>query len=127
EIVPGNFGSSCYILIEEVAEVGTGESFSRLANAVRVGEEESFLRVVRVQPLEEVAQRCGVVTLFAHLEIEHHTKNLTLVVIGNAAWGQPVITVFLEPCFEAGSFRGLGAVCRAHLQGGDGVNKATEI
>ena len=66
-------------------------------------------------------------TRLAHLQVEHHPKQVSLVVIGNAALGKAIVIVFFEPCVEAGFFRRLGKMSRPPLQFGNLARQRPEV
>lgn len=104
-----------------------GDSFCGFAHAFGVIEEAAFLRIVRVHPFENFAERRLAMTGIAHREVEHDTEQLALVVIGNAALGTAVVAIALKPGIEAGLFGGLREVRGAALEFRDSFAEPGEI
>src|SRR5207302_9636695 len=58
EIVPRNLLRARDIVREEPSQIGMAHRFGSLAHAIRIRKEPSFLRVILIHPLKDVAQRC---------------------------------------------------------------------
>ena len=89
------------------------------AHAFAVGKEQPLAGVVFIQPMEDFTNRSGSVRILADLQVEQNAEQVSLVVIRDAAIGQPVVVVLLQPGVEAGFFRRLSKVRGAPLQFGD--------
>ena len=127
EIIPRNLVGPGYILREERRKVGVADGFGGLANAVGIVEEAALLRVVRVHPLQDFAQRRLSVAGVAHREIEHHAQQFAFVVVGDAALGTAVVAVALEPGIEARFLGRLREVRGTTLEFGDFLAEPGEI
>ena len=100
--------------------------FGSLADPVGIGKAAALLGVVLVHPMKYIAQRFCSMTCLSHFQIQHHTQEFALVVIGNAALGNAIITVFFQPCVKARLLGRLRVVGRPPLEGGDLVDVGDE-
>ena len=77
------------------------DRLSRLAHSLGIVKVTTLLGVVLVHPLHDFPQRRLPVTLVAQCKIEHHTQELTNVVVGNTAIRTAVISIAFEPGVKA--------------------------
>ena len=127
EIIPRNFVRAGNIFLEEPSQVGMADGLGGATHSVGVGKELSFPRVVLIHPMKDVANRGGVVSGLAHLQVEQYAQQVSLVVIRNAARGQAVVVVFFQPRIQAGFFHRLSEMGRTPLQFANLSGQALEI
>ena len=127
EIIPRNFIRAGNILLEEPSQVGMADRLGGTTHSFGVGKELPFARVVLIHPMKDIANRGGVVSGLAHLQVEQDAEQVSLVVIGDAARGQAVVVVFFQPRIQAGFFRRLSEMGRTPLQFADFVGQTLQI
>ena len=115
EIIPRNFLGAGDVLLEEPSQVGVADRLGGTAHALAVGKEQPLAGVVFIQPMEDFTNRSGSVRILADLQVEQNAEQVSLVVIRDAASGQPVVVVLLEPGVEAGFFHRLSKMSRPPL------------